>query len=37
VKKVYESELAPMKKLRRVPGVVAEAEIADAAGEPVGV
>ncbi|MDH6225390.1 sialic acid synthase SpsE/CMP-N-acetylneuraminic acid synthetase [Streptomyces sp. MJP52] len=26
VKKVYESELGPMKKLRRVPGVVAEAE-----------
>lgn len=24
VKKVYESELAPMKKLRRVTGVVAE-------------
>ena len=24
VKKVYESELAPMKKLRRVAGVVAE-------------
>lgn len=37
VKKVYESELGPMKKLRRVSGVVAEAEIADAAGEPVGV
>jgi N-acetylneuraminate synthase len=37
VKKVYDSELAPMKKLRRVAGVVAEAEIADAAGEPVGV
>ncbi|MET8553949.1 N-acetylneuraminate synthase family protein [Streptomyces sp. NPDC004959] len=28
VKKVYESELGPMKKLRRVPGVVAEAETA---------
>jgi N-acetylneuraminate synthase len=26
-----------MKKLRRVTGVVAEAEIATAAGEPVGV
>ncbi|WP_037637037.1 N-acetylneuraminate synthase family protein, partial [Streptomyces noursei] len=26
VKKVYESELGPMKKLRRVTGVVAEAE-----------
>ncbi|MFW6694673.1 N-acetylneuraminate synthase family protein [Streptomyces sp. MAR4 CNX-425] len=44
VKKVYDSELAPMKKLRRVKGVVAEA--AEAAGssqaagaekEPVGV
>jgi N-acetylneuraminate synthase len=29
VKKVYESELGPMKKLRRVTGVVAEAESAD--------
>ncbi|GAA2664691.1 N-acetylneuraminate synthase family protein [Streptomyces lunalinharesii] len=28
VKKVYESELGPMKKLRRVPGVVAESEAA---------
>ncbi len=37
VKKVYESELGPMKKLRRVTGVVAEAEIATAAGEPVSV
>lgn len=37
VKKVYESELGPMKKLRRVAGVVAESEIAVAAGEPVGV
>lgn len=37
VKKVYESELGPMKKLRRVTGVVAESEIAVAAGEPVGV
>ncbi len=37
VKKVYESELGPMKKLRRVTGVVAEAEIAAAAGEPVTV
>ncbi len=33
VKKVYESELGPMKKLRRVAGVVAEAESADR--EPV--
>ncbi|KOT87774.1 N-acetylneuraminate synthase [Streptomyces sp. NRRL F-5755] len=33
VKKVYESELGPMKKLRRVAGVVAEAEAADR--EPV--
>ncbi|KIF76355.1 N-acetylneuraminate synthase [Streptomyces sp. 150FB] len=33
VKKVYESELGPMKKLRRVAGVVAEAE----AAEPVAV
>lgn len=37
VKKVYDSELGPMKKLRRVSGVVAEAEIAAAAGEPVSV
>ena len=37
VKKVYDSELGPMKKLRRVSGVVAEAEIAAAAGEPVAV
>jgi N-acetylneuraminate synthase len=37
VKKVYDSELAPMKKLRRVTGVIAEAEIAAAAGEPVTV
>lgn len=37
VKKVYESELGPMKKLRRVTGVVAESEIAAAAGEPVTV
>ena len=37
VKKVYESELGPMKKLRRVAGVVAEAEAAEAAGEPVSV
>ncbi|MYU14045.1 N-acetylneuraminate synthase, partial [Streptomyces sp. SID8361] len=29
VKKVYESELGPMKKLRRVAGVVAESEAAD--------
>ncbi|MEV5599021.1 N-acetylneuraminate synthase family protein [Streptomyces sp. NPDC052496] len=33
VKKVYESELGPMKKLRRVAGVVAEAEADDR--EPV--
>ncbi|MBB1242754.1 N-acetylneuraminate synthase family protein [Streptomyces durbertensis] len=32
VKKVYDSELGPMKKLRRVPGVVAETEAAEAAG-----
>ncbi|WP_438486197.1 N-acetylneuraminate synthase family protein [Streptomyces sp. S186] len=31
VKKVYASELGPMKKLRRVAGVVAEAEAAEAA------
>lgn len=37
IKKVYDSELGPMKKLRRVQGVVAEAEIAAAAGEPVAV
>src|SRR5687767_12596668 len=37
VKKVYDSELGPMKKLRRVTGVVAEQEIATAAGEPVNV
>ncbi|MFJ6666363.1 MULTISPECIES: N-acetylneuraminate synthase family protein [unclassified Streptomyces] len=37
VKKVYDSELGPMKKLRRHAGVVAEAEIAAAAGEPVTV
>ncbi|MGW1716863.1 MULTISPECIES: N-acetylneuraminate synthase family protein [Streptomyces] len=35
VKKVYESEIGPMKKLRRVSGVIADAEIAAAAGEPV--
>ncbi|MEW1751064.1 N-acetylneuraminate synthase family protein [Streptomyces angustmyceticus] len=34
VKKVYESELGPMKKLRRVAGVVAEAE---AGAEPAAV
>lgn len=34
VKKVYESELGPMKKLRRVSGVVAEAE---AGAEPAAV
>ncbi|MWA13164.1 N-acetylneuraminate synthase [Streptomyces sp. BA2] len=38
VKKVYESELGPMKKLRRVAGVVAEADAAEAAEhEPVAV
>jgi N-acetylneuraminate synthase len=30
VKKVYEGELGPMKKLRRVPGVIAEQEAAAA-------
>jgi sialic acid synthase SpsE len=38
VKRVYEGELGPMRKLRRVPGVIAEAEAraAEAAGrEPV--
>ncbi|WP_030779172.1 N-acetylneuraminate synthase family protein [Streptomyces sp. NRRL S-920] len=35
VKKVYESELGPMKKLRRVAGVVAESETTGA--EPVAV
>ncbi|NEC91493.1 N-acetylneuraminate synthase family protein [Streptomyces sp. SID12501] len=35
VKKVYESEIGPMKKLRRVTGVIADAEVAAAAGEPV--
>ena len=37
VKKVYESELGPMKKLRRVPGVVAESDAAAPAAEPVAV
>ncbi|MCN9243823.1 N-acetylneuraminate synthase family protein [Streptomyces sp. RY43-2] len=37
VKRVYDSELGPMKKLRRVAGAVVEAEIAAAAGEPVAV
>ncbi|MGO4749945.1 N-acetylneuraminate synthase family protein, partial [Streptomyces sp. 2MCAF27] len=37
VKKVYESELGPMKKLRRVAGVVAEGETAAADREPAGV
>ncbi|MBZ4019454.1 N-acetylneuraminate synthase family protein [Streptomyces purpurogeneiscleroticus] len=37
VKKVYESELGPMKKLRRVAGVVAEAEATEADREPVSV
>ncbi|MDX6355526.1 MAG: N-acetylneuraminate synthase [Streptomyces sp.] len=32
VKKVYEGELGAMKKLRRVPGVIAEAEAATASG-----
>lgn len=37
VKKVYESELAPMRKLRRVTGVVAEREHAVAGGpQPAG-
>ncbi|GAB2798563.1 N-acetylneuraminate synthase family protein [Streptomyces sp. NPDC054796] len=36
VKKVYDSELKPMEKLRRVKGVVAEAEEAND-GEPVAV
>lgn len=34
VKRVYEGELAPMKKLRRVKGVVAEAAERDTAGAP---
>ena len=39
VKRVYESELAPMRKLRRVRGVVAEREAARAAAgaQPAGV
>lgn len=37
VKKVYESELGPMKKLRRVPGVVAENGETAQAAEPVAV
>ncbi|MCF6524451.1 N-acetylneuraminate synthase family protein [Streptomyces sp. JJ36] len=37
VKKVYESELAPMKKLRRVKGVVAETEEQDADSRPATV
>ncbi|PNE39280.1 MULTISPECIES: N-acetylneuraminate synthase family protein [Streptomyces] len=38
VKKVYESELGPMKKLRRIAGVVAEEEAAEAADrEPAAV
>ncbi|MEV0603368.1 N-acetylneuraminate synthase family protein [Streptomyces sp. NPDC050315] len=37
VKKVYESELGPMKKLRRVAGVVAETEAAEADREPASV
>ncbi|HZG02561.1 MAG TPA: N-acetylneuraminate synthase family protein [Streptomyces sp.] len=37
VKRVYESELAPMRKLRRVKGVVAEAEEATADREPATV
>jgi sialic acid synthase SpsE len=35
VKKVYDGELGPMKKLRRVPGVIAEAEAAAADRETV--
>jgi N-acetylneuraminate synthase len=35
VKKVYDGELGPMKKLRRVPGVIAEREAADAVLETV--
>ncbi|WP_419997369.1 N-acetylneuraminate synthase family protein [Streptomyces boninensis] len=37
IKKVYDSELKPMAKLRRVKGVVAEADEAGAEREPVGV
>lgn len=37
VKKVYDGELGPMKKLRRVPGVIAEQEAARAARETVSV
>ncbi|MGH3326072.1 MAG: N-acetylneuraminate synthase family protein, partial [Streptomyces sp.] len=39
VKKVYDSELKPMEKLRRVKGVVAEAEESDQVGsrEPAAV
>ncbi|OEV03633.1 N-acetylneuraminate synthase family protein [Streptomyces oceani] len=37
VKRVYDSELAPMRKLRRVKGVVAEAGEQDAMPEPAGV
>ncbi|MEE1772135.1 MULTISPECIES: N-acetylneuraminate synthase family protein [unclassified Streptomyces] len=37
VKKVYESELGPMKKLRRVAGVVAESTEAAPVAEPVAV
>lgn len=37
IKKVYESELGPMKKLRRVAGVVAENTEAAPAAEPVAV
>jgi N-acetylneuraminate synthase len=37
VKKVYESELGPMKKLRRVAGVVAENTEAAPAAEPAAV
>ena len=37
VKKVYDGELGPMKKLRRVAGVVAEAEEAESAAESASV
>ncbi|GAB2921565.1 N-acetylneuraminate synthase family protein [Streptomyces mayteni] len=37
VKKVYDSELGPMKKLRRVKGVVAEGTEGDAEREPASV
>ncbi|MGW0602928.1 N-acetylneuraminate synthase family protein [Streptomyces sp. NPDC002640] len=37
VKKVYESEIGPMKKLRRVPGVIAETEAGEAEQVPAAV